>query len=491
MIEQDFLYELVQSLDEVEVNFIIRFAESRRRRPDRMLNLLQDLRKDKLTPRSLQVKYRSYGVLKFKLKQMILHALRLMNTSQNAERRINVHLENEDILYRKGLFDQAGKELRQARKIAEDHDKLDRLLQILQLEQHRNLEQHTKNLTETTAENVQETKAVLARLIRHLEAAIHYKNLFAAYRTQDESPFESVQTPDLIKDLPQDAPLSFHGQIYEWMSQSLIARSKGDFATAQKAVQAALNAYEEPDNAHLKEDQFDNYKALLSINATYMVPLQDLEGLREIIEKLKGIRNESFSAAAETFQNKVQLQLLYINNTREFQGFAALVRSIRNGIEKFDAKINPARKLSLWYNIMLGYFIQEKFEPAQEYLDLILEHKRFKVRKEIQYAVRLLKLVIYLETESWDDFMDSIVALERYLQRQKQLTPFKKAMVKSFYALQKSYVSDQKRIFAELHATLLKVQEEDQSPEFLSLNLLTVWTQSKVEQKSLRECLDS
>lgn len=482
--ENDFLHELVQSLDEHELRFCIDLAEkSTRKRPEKVLDLLQDMRKSKdYNPQRLRTKYKSLEVVKFKLKQHILRALRLLDTQQTVDQEIFVHLANEGILYRKGIYDQARRELEQARKLAEEHQRMGRLLEVLQLEQLRCLETETRSLEEEIERNRRYIIEVMHRYEEEIIAITQYQQHFSRYRTQDRPLDPALPPPPAVR-----APVqpTFNTLLYNALTSSLLARTRGDYKAARQAVKTALDLF----NAHksIKESQLSKYKILLANYAVSLIPEREFEEIRGILVELNQIEDRSYNEQAESFQNTMHIRLLLMLNTLDFADLKETAREMTEGMDQHGDKVNAARKLAMWHNLFTLYFIQEDYKLAQDCSNRIIDIKKEQVRKEIQYTTRLMELVVRLELDQWDESVN--ITLERYLSRKDQLTPFKLTVVRSIAQLQRTPLLERKEVYRNLVEALKSIAESPTSTDTFQLKVLSAWALSKLEGKPLKDCL--
>lgn len=483
--ENDFLHELVQKLDEHELRFCIDLAEkSSRKRPEKVLELLQDLRKaPEYAPQRLRAKYKSLEVTKFKLKQHVLRALRLLDTQQTVDQEISVHLANEGILYRKGIYDQARRELEQARKLAEGHQRMGRLLEVLQLEQLRCLETETRSLVEEVERNRRYILEVMHRYEEEIVAITQYQLRFSSYRTEDR-PLD----PDLPP-VPASTPVlpTFNTQLYNALAASLLARTRRDYKTARLEVKKALDLYNA--HPHIKESQIAKFKILLSNYAVYLIPERAFDEIKAIIAELQQIEDRSYNEQAESFQNILHIRLLLMLNTLDASDLDATAQAVRDGMELHGEKINAARKLAMWHNLFILYFIEEDYVAALDCSARIIEIKREQVRKEIQYTTRMMEQIALIELDRWEESMAK--AFERYITRKDQVTPFKQKMVRFLHELSRTPLLERKAVFRNLAKTLQSLADSPDNPDTFELKVLSAWTCAKLEEKTLKDCLAS
>jgi tetratricopeptide (TPR) repeat protein len=480
--ENDFLHELVQSLEDHELRFCIDFAESTRKRPEKMLELLQDLRKAKTyNPQRLRTKYRSLEVIKFKLKQHILRSLRMLESQLTADQEISNHIANEGILYRKGIYDQARRELDQARKLAEEHQSMGRLLEVLQLEQLRCLETKTRDLESAIERNRHYIMEVMSRYNEEVAAITQYQQRFSSYRTQDRPLEDKVSQPEP----PGEFPPTFNTRLYNAMTASLLARTSGDFYTASREIKKAIDLFDA--HGSIKAGKIPKYKILLANYAVSLIPQRAFDEIKELLLELDRIEDLTYNEKAESFQNTVHIRLLLMLNTLDFEGLEDVAKRVEEGMVQHGDKINAARKLAIWHNLFTMHFIREDYKSAIACSGRIIEIKKDQVRKEIQYTTRLMELIAYQELDIWDEARNT--ALERYLSRKDEMTPFKMSMVRSIAQLERTPLFERKEVYRSLAQTLQSIAESPSNTDTLELKVLAAWTHAKLEEKPLKDCL--
>jgi tetratricopeptide (TPR) repeat protein len=486
--ENDFVFDLVKSLDDRELRFVRSEAKSGLRPQESVLMLLEDMRgQEKYNPRRLKISYRQYEVVKFKLKHLILKALRRMESRQTIEQEITLHLENEAILYRKGLYQPATRELEAARTLAETHHRLALLLEILLLEQHRRIEASSKNLPEVVNAHVELILGVLGQYGQEIHTISDYQQSFARYRSHEKIVFGEQTAPDSSPQPIAGLPASFLTQLYHLLSESLTARSEGRLDGARDATLKALELFET--FPEIRDRDPKRYKVLLANYAVYLIPDGRYPEINEIVTKMQDLEDKTFDGEAETFQNIAHLKLLVMLNTLDFAERIALFHEVSAGLEKFDHKINAARRFSIWYNQLMISIAAECYQEADELLSLIQGNKRIQVRQEVHYTARLLQLIVWYELESWDPPDKPIAALRQYLYRKEELTPFKQTVLGAVNRLTGTPESERRAVFEETAVALRNIQQDDSQNDELGLRMVAAWVASKLKKVSVRECL--
>lgn len=484
MDEKDNLLSLVKSLTKEEVTFIEKFSELRRKKPKKALALLADMLQKKTSITSLRSTYKSLNVTRFQLKQLILQALRALDKEPTIAQKITNHLHNENIYYRKGIYEEAAKELRSAEELAKCNQEYGHLIQILICKQHRTIESLTKDLVPTIDSNAERLLEALERYAAELNEMINYQQVFARYRSKDQQPLDQVELPSSSA----SPPPTFTNELYANLKASLIARSRGEFLKAGEYLGKAIQAYEK--YPELIESQTNRYKILLANFATFLIPTKEFDLVESMLEKLVLIPDKDFNGEAETFQSHSHLRLLLALNKVDFTGFPKLVQEIETGMETFQGKINQARQFSIWFNLMAAYFVQEDFSKALTWLDKIILNKRHRIREEIQYATRVIELALHFEHANFLGIPSKIIALKRYLERKTDKTPFKMAVLTSFQELSKSPNERETfPIFLKLESELDSIRHSGENLDRLGLLLLQSWAKARFSGTSIADAL--
>jgi hypothetical protein len=487
MEDADILFDLVKRLEEDEMRFITQFANCGRKRPEKALKLLGALRKmEKYDKRTVEAKFSNINITRYHLRQLIMRALRAYRDGHTVDRQIGSQIEDYRILYDKGLYDEAYRSLNKAQEMAKEHHSLGRQMEIAHLQKHRMLELETKDLPEMIQDRNAVMESVFAAFQVEQRMICDYHALFAAYRTE-ERPKTILPLPTIDEALLKSKDTPFITRWYGLMTASLVARIAGDLHLAKVYTQHVLDLWNEyPD---IRDDHAANYKIALANYAVYLFPEGDYERVQGLLKEIASIPDGCFNEEAETFQNVANLRLLLALNATHLPVETQLVTAIEEGLTKYAVKINPARQFSIWYNLMLFHLIQGDFRAARVWIENILSHKKYQIRKEVQYITRLLELIIYYELEIWDTPDSAVTAVYRYFSRKDELTPFKREVLSHITKLSSTPLNERGPIFEKLYQKLSTNGEAKNAADILGLRVVKAWAKSKVADQTLQEVL--
>lgn len=483
MDDGDWLHNLVRSLSDREFRFIKDTLDSGRKKPTQKELLLQDLRYHaSYEPTLLKPKYRNFEVLRFQLKLALLKALRQLHEGIGAEQKILVHLQNEQILYQKGIHEQSQKELQNALGLALQHHLSHFVVEILRIKVVRLMETTSRDLFGEISRTFEQLNHYLGNYYRDLDSFREYQELFARYRTEEGA--ESYRQPNHADGSLLDLP--FFSGLYRNATQIIQAKLDGDLSLALKLSEQCVQWFDQYPT--LREEHRLRYKIALANWGVLLIVEKRFIEVGEIISKLKKLDSKDFNEEAETFQNVVHLELLLMVNTLDFVGQGNLIRRVETGLVQYAPKVNTARKLTIWYNTMVLYMINENFSEAHKMVNQIIAHKRFQVRKEIQYVTRLFELVICFELQLWDLPDHLINAVQRYLERKEQTTDYKIRVLRYLKKLIDTPIHERELVIHDLCNTLdqILMQKTEYSP---GLGVATGWAHSKLEKCTIKSWL--
>jgi hypothetical protein len=486
MEEADILFDLVKRLSDLELQFIRKFAHCGHRPPEKALLLLEQLRKmPRYDKRLLEGKDSNYTATRFQLRQIILRALRAKRDGETVDSQILSQIEDYRIFYEKGFLDEAIRSLNKAHEWATAHQNQARLLEIINLQKHRILENETSNLPGAIAERNRALDKIVTAYAQEMEMVSTYHSAFANYRTKEREELNSAQFyPDELLDSPATP---FNTRLYGLMIGSIEARRIADLQLAKKYVERTVALWEA--FPEITKDRAATYKIILANYALYLIPDNEYDKVREILGKIEKLKDKNFNEEAETFQNVANLRLLLQLNEFPDQKPDALVTYIKDGLTKYAAKINAARQFSLWYNMMLLHFVHQQYREARNWIDEIIKHRSYDIRKEIQYITRVIELVIFYELEIWDTPESNVMAVYRYLSRKDELTPFKREVLALFTKLSATPINQRQGEFQKLYDKLIDNQDTENASDGLGLRLVTAWVGSKLRNKTILQAL--
>lgn len=507
----DDLFELVKAMSASEKRYFKRFAKQHSEDGQPKYIILFDAY-DSLTefdPVLLKSRIEDEKILKFfrqqkkYLKGRILDCLRVYRGARTINGKLFRLLEEREIFNELGLYKQGEKRLENAKQIALQFDKFSVLIQILSLERKRFLE---SNLSLSKNARLMERKRVdkeLQEAVKSQEilAKYHqsYLTILGIYRKENRLP--EMDHPDnvVLEEILQSEPFSdrslansFQALHLYFLSLSTIEQLRGNDQKAADYYEELIQMWNErPDRANVQKKQ---YMLLISNYLNVLHKLGQYDLFENFLEKIRAFSSDNFDDQAEHFQNIAQLDLLYYMNRGIYSQseeqeyfFKELQTRIETGIERYQRKINPARLLVLYYNLMILNFMKGDVRMANQWL-LKIEQSEFakKVRKEIIDFCKVIQLIFFYDMELYDLIVPFYRNNKRFLERKDRLNDFYLLSLQSLYKLSgvvnKEAIKD---VLREMERGLLLEAQSDGYENIVGGKEILLWIQHKLQGKPL------
>ncbi len=443
MNQTDKLFYLVHSLTPTEKRFFALFSRrhsgngaSRKRNKYyilfHILNSLQAYDETVVHKKLTAKKVRSHlPSLKVELYTLLLRAMREFRSGKDASIQLRELLDDALFLMEKGLYGQCMDILKKAKGLAALHEEQWAIMRIYDLERTLAYNTTTRHLRDTVeAINQSKTDVLQEVATLHTMQGL-YDAIFVQVRVNPHTPSsEDLDRLHRTMEHPllsaSEELLSFNTQCYFYNTHAQYCQINGDLHSALVYQKQLVELWEQPvpdkkvHNYSRIKDNPQRYLKVLSNLAGLCLRLGDMGTVQATIYKLEHIQTRTFDDEAEQFQNIVHLRLLYIINTGKFDGIVELLPSIHAGMAKYEKKINPARRLALYYNLAILLFCIERFSEALFWIDKIISDRKARIRVDILACAHLLRSVVHYELGD-DDFIDNLISsTDRYLQSVEQ-----------------------------------------------------------------------
>lgn len=222
---------------------------------------------------------------------------------------------------------------------------------------------------------------------------------FFAYRSQVAGKWEAEQLTPLEK-LLQDPVMQWPRKALDPESQLNRAGIYAIYYALQGKEELVLVQHEMKVDLWrqfpVKRD-FEPHKYLKDL-LNYLdgcITLGETEKFEASIDKVKGIKTRNPKEKARRFILHYHLQLRYHLNRGDYASAANLGPGIESGLKKNKSQITPSTRLTFAYNLMVLHFIQEKYEEALHWSDLIAQTSKPKSRVDIREITPLFRLMIH------------------------------------------------------------------------------------------------
>ena len=437
-----------------------------------------------------------FPITKIRLYEQIINALDAFHANKDTDAQLYKMLHSIKILYSKGLYDHANREITKTKRLAKKHNKIAILLQIANEEkriietrgyQNANFEtlkehsEESKDLTEQQDfyNNLWFVKSQLFILlnqsgqVRSEDDVLEYKKIYEKYQA-----------------IKQPGNISFENQY-------LIYHFKSAYYFAILEHENSLSSLKE-NLAHFKKNkgQFKEYPNQYFSILTNIIHLEARNGNTKAIHiylnELKALPHQLKSSLTEDLEIKLfssinSIELKILNQEGSFEKAIALVPMIKEGMEKYDTELTSSRKAYLAFNLSIAYFGKDEFNQSLKWINLILNSKELDQKEDIISFAHLINLLIHFELKNNALLPYAIKNTKRFLSKRKRTYKFETIFLKHLTKI--SNAQDKYEIEQLLQNIESEIKELKNDPfESVAFDYFDfhVWLTSKVKNRSFQ-----
>lgn len=441
------------------------------------------------------------------LKDKLLDCLRVYRGPKTIHGKLLRLLEEHEILNELGLYKQGRKKLETAKRLSVQHDQFSILIQVLSFER--------KNLIENNLNRSPRARSLeWDRIDKELQNAVKaqeiiaqyhkiYLSLLAIYRRYnqinedrhlDQKRLNELRESPLLKN--SELPEYFYAKHLYFLSLSTLSQLEGRYNDAEQLYESLISMWDErPDRIVMQQRR---YMLVLCNYLNVLHKIGRYDQFEKTMNQIRAFRIDHYDDQAERFQNLAHLDLLYFMNHGVCKSdaevkrlFAEIPQRIEKGLIKFSSKINPARRLVLYFNLMMLSFIAMDISRATYWLIKIdqSEYAR-KVRKEILDFCKVIQLIFFFEKEEFGLISSFYRNNKRFLYREERLNDFYLISMDALHKLSGTTGKEaSQEILRSLQAKLRKELKTTGLPNIVGAQEVLLWIRHRLEKKSLLQVL--
>ncbi|MDB5034530.1 MAG: hypothetical protein JWQ98_1771 [Chlorobi bacterium] len=351
---------------------------------------------------------RQLGVQKGYLYDLILRSLREYRSGESVHVRINELLHGVKILYGKGLYSQGLDLAMKAGELAENYEKLPKMLEVINWE---------INLAFAMADMPALTR--LAGKLRSVQDRLdnleHYSQLLLRMVTLEraggspcgtESPgcTEAIMSDPLLQS--EHRAISIDAGRYFLTIHGIYHRRRGEWERAYEYQLRNLRCIESrPD--HIADEPRIYVSALIDVIVSSSQLRKYSEAERHI-EILESLDIEEAYWKARVFYVVRMHRLFQSRWNQDFSGGAGLAREILADLWRHEQHIEPDNRKILLFTMAYMLFGDGDYSSAIRCINIILNEIQRDIRAELDYPVMIMELMIHYEL-GHDDLIASSV----------------------------------------------------------------------------------
>lgn len=465
------------------------------------VSLFDDIEKQKEYDEDALLKDPKYKkhlpTLKTRLYETILKSLDAFHSNSSAANKLNTQIHYAEILFKKGLYEQAEKIISKAKPLALKYECFSQLVDIY------NWEIKIMSVRSFTNTDSAEIKSFFEKIYDGLNKTHNYfeyallSSLFGAERAK-----AGIGRPNLkyYKDL-------FENNLYKSPDKAKSFSAKYHYFFGRGFYYFILNrydkAYEEVKETvelfNTNPHQIPEFPGLYGMALYNMgVCASQLNKQKEALKYLEQAKTNCIShpdSPSNIFYLAASLELgIFIHHGNYKQGLEAAQQITEqlngNALSKLQ---NKAVEVYLYHNIAVTCFMAEKYNEAKKWIYKII-NENTEMREDLYCAAKILNLIIHYELGNNDLIEYLAKSSYRYLYKKKKLYEFEN-MVLKFMQVKIQKIKSNKELvsaFSELkqNAEIL-FNKAPENKNILHYFDFMSWIESKIENKKFSEILKS
>ena len=496
----DDLFRLIKSLDKNEKGYFKKNAQGGSKGRDKNYLVLFDAidAQEDYNEEALLKKFRNqtfakqFSVAKNFLFELILKSQRAYRAGSSKFMRLNALMENGEVLFEKGLYEEAIKMWEKAKYLAGVFDEKPFILDIESWKRRYYIDLKAADWELNTDPSFELSFKLLDSYKHTLLLQQKYVKIIKFYKTQPFFRDEDIKKEweEYIDDpILKTEPTDFYGRLYFWYIFNLYRVLQGDEEASLFTITKIINLWE--DNPALKEVEPVRYIAAVN---NYLLVLGKFERKTEyknFIDNFKPMEFNSISKEAIFFEHWWLWKAYGFKMDLDFIGYKNFYEETKSDIEKFSPYINKVRWMIIRYENALMFMMENKFDKSLEIIDELIDTKDIDLRKDIQANVRIVYLILHFELEN-NLLLDSLTrSVKRYLQSNEFYFETERIFIKYFNKLINAVNKSEKLILlTELRDGLERLFKENDKERvaFANLNLIR-WFNSRISGVPFLELL--
>ncbi len=496
----DNLFKLIKSLDKSEKGYFKKFAVSHGKGSNHILLFDAIDAQDVYDETALLKKFRKetfakqIAVTKNYLWELILRSQRQYRRDASKFMQLNALMENGEILFEKGLYDEAMKQWDKAKNLAIQYNEMPFLLDIETNKRRFYIDMTAGNWKEHTDPSYAFSFNMIDAYTDMLKIQQKYVQIINVIKVQpyfrnDEQRAEwdvFMQDPLLAKN---NEPDTFWGKLYYNYIHNiyhLLCRNKEE---AIPYIKNIVNLWDS--NAELKSIEPIKYLSAVHNYLTNLMFLNEKEAFIQYFENFSPPELTSISQEAIYFEHLWLMRNSYYDLKRDYNGMVAFINSSQEDIKKYMPYINKVRLLIMRFTTAYSKTIVGDFEESNDLLHLIFDSKEVELRKDLQALSRMVYTINHYEQNNLLLFKHVISTSKHFLRTNDFYYETERVFMK--YMTKLSKVIDKKdktETFQKMKEELLNIiQANENELTACSQIHLIEWIDAKINNTTYLEQL--
>lgn len=498
----DQLFRLIKSLDTSEKGYFKKFAKGYGKAQNYIvlfdiIDELDSYDEDVVIKKLRKQPFvKQLAVTKNYLFELILKSQKQYRADVSKFGKLNTLMENGEILFEKGLYEEALKTWEKAKNLAIAFDEKPFILDIETNKRRYYIDMTASNWANYAEPSYQTSFTLLAEYERMLKIQQRYVEIIQVikiqpfFRTPEQrSTWDTFMQDPLLA--PEHEPQDFYGKLYFnyiYNIYHLLCRNKDEALIYIKKIVDLWDKHQT-----LKDIEPIKYLSAVNNYLTNLLFLGEKDQYISYFDSIDWPSGNSISREAIIFEHYWLLKSSYyglLNNITEAGKF---FESTLPQIKKYGRYINKVRLIIMYFSIAHYYTMVGRYTDSLDYLQLLQDSKEIELRKDVQAMARLLMLINHFESGN-NMLMEHLTrSTKRFLQLTNNYFETEKLFIKHLTLVLKTPDKQSKnqafgKMLEEIDTLFASNEQEKIALEPLRIN---DWIKAKITNKQFGEYIES
>ena len=438
-----------------------------------------------------------FSITKGRLYANILKSLDLFYSNSSVDAQIYKTIHSADILFNKGLYQQAQKMLCSAEKQTIKHGKNILLLEVKNKQKKLIEKESYSEIKKNQLNNLFTEESRIVGEIEKYQILWHTKSILfneinqrGIIRSDEEilgiQKIVAGIEPIMINESSSKIQYLYH-HIYSAYYFAL-----NDLEHCYNHIIKSKNIIEK--DSHLFDDSPNTYFSIIT-NLIYIATKlkKYAEGMQFLIE-LKSIpESKNYHPTNDLdikyFSSIYSLELFLKIEQLDFEAAEKLIPKIEEGYSKFGNQINGIRKAYIDFKIAIVYLSQEKYEEALVWITKILNSEGVDKKQDIYCFAKIINLILHFELNNLRFLPYALNSTKRYLKGRNRMFKFEEVFLKAIAKISRTDLNkfDIEEILSPIEKELFDLKDDHYEQVVFDYFDFATWVKSKIEGKTFRE----
>lgn len=381
-----------------------------------------------------------FSITKNRLYDQIMKALDSYHSSSSENANIYKLLHGAEILYSKGLYDHAKKQLKSAKRLAKKHDKLSLLMKV---EEQLNEIIETQGYTGISDDLLEEKDSEIQEIMisqEYFNKLWSLKSrLFSKMNQQGKSRSkEDIENFKGIREeyeaLEKPKNMSFEAYFLSNHFESAYYFATLEHSQCLNCLYKNLKLFQkEP-----KQIKINPHKYLSVLTNTIHLELElgNAKKIYSLLGELNTFKKKYNISSNEDLDIKIfssikSTSLMVYIHQAEFEKATNLEEEIIKGFSEFESGITPPRKAYLSFNLAIAFFGMEEYNKSLKWVNAILNDTEIDENDDIVAFANIVALIIHFELNNTSYLPYALKSTLRFLQKRNRSYSFETLFLKN------------------------------------------------------------